>query len=212
MRHVDITNQRFGCLTAVKRVFDYVSPKGYVIQKWLFRCDCGKEVIKCKNLVVRGECHSCGCEKSKRIIEFNKRTKKKHGKLNTRLCKIWSSMKTRCFNKNDISYKWYGGRGISICDEWMNDFLSFYDWSMSNGYKDNLTIDRIDVNGNYEPSNCRWVDMKTQNRNKRSNLFIEYDGEYKCLSEWAEIYGFNPKLVRHKILKDKEYLKCLIAK
>lgn len=212
MRHKDITNQRFGKLTAIKRVEDYISPKGYAVQQWIFKCDCGKEIVRKKNLVVRGECCSCGCEKSKRMTELNKHTKVKHGKRNTRLYRIWTSMKTRCFNKNNPAYKFYRERGISICEEWISNFSSFYNWSIENGYNSKLSIDRINNDGNYEPHNCRWVDTKTQNRNKRSNFFIEYNGERKCLSEWSEIYGFDPRLVRHRILKDKEYFKCLIAK
>lgn len=212
MRHVDITNKRYGKLTAIKRVDDYVSPKGQKREKWLFKCDCGKTIIRIKNLVVRGECNSCGCEKSNRMIEYNKTSKIKHGLHKTRLYRIWSGIKTRCFNENNEAYHLYGGRGISVCNEWRFDFKTFYEWSINNGYGDTLTIDRINFDSDYEPSNCRWVDMKTQSRNKRTNLLFELNGETRCLSEWAELYGFDAKLERYRIKKEKEYLECLIMK
>lgn len=96
---------------------------------------------------------------------------KTHGKSNTKLYRVWNSMKQRCYNSNDKFYFCYGERGIKVCDEWRKDFKSFYDWAMRNWYQENLTIDRIDVNGNYNPSNCRWVSMKEQNKNKRNSVY-----------------------------------------
>ena len=212
MKHLDITGNKYGFLTAIKRVNNYISPKGYVKQQWLFRCDCGNYIIRCKSLVIKGECCSCGCEKKRRIIEYNKKNKIKHNKLGTRIYRIWSGIKTRCLNKNDNSYKYYGERGIKICEEWKNSFEIFYNWAISNGYKEDLTIDRINNNGNYCPENCRWITMKEQNRNKRNNLIIELDGEAKTLAEWGEMYGFDTKAEIYKIKKDKEYLRCLILK
>lgn len=95
----------------------------------------------------------------------------------------------RCYNKIDESYINYGGRGIKVCDEWLNDYFSFRNWAIDNGYSDNLSIDRIDVNGNYEPSNCRWATDKEQGNNKRNNKMIEYKGEVKTLSEWCDELG-----------------------
>lgn len=108
-------------------------------------------------------------------------------------------MKNRCFNTKTERYKDYGARGITVCDEWKNDFQTFYDWAMSNGYFDNLTIDRIDNDGNYEPSNCRWATIKEQNRNSRSCEMIEYKGEIHCLKEWSEILGLS-----YGALKDRK--------
>ena len=108
-------------------------------------------------------------------------------------------MKQRCYNPNKPQYKDWGGRGITICDEWLNDFMAFYDWAMSNGYQDNLTIDRIDNNKGYEPSNCRWVDHKIQNRNKRNNRNYTINGETHCLTEWCEILGLNRGTVKNRL-------------
>ena len=131
---------------------------------WICRCDCGKitEPIMGGNLR-SGHTKSCGCKKTK------------HGKYNTRLYQVWHGMKKRCHCKTDQAYKNYGGRGITVCDEWKNDFSSFEKWAFANGYDETAkqgecTLDRIDVNGNYEPSNCRWVDMKTQQNNRRNNI------------------------------------------
>lgn len=123
----------------------------------------------------------------------------KHGLKKTRLYSIWSQMKNRCFNQNAERYSDYGGRGITVCDEWKDDFKAFYDWSMSNGYSDNLTIDRINNDGNYEPSNCRWVDVLTQVNNSRHNHMIEYCGESHSMSEWSRILNIPYYLLRNRI-------------
>jgi hypothetical protein len=112
----------------------------------------------------------------------------KHGMRHTRIYNIWRSMRQRCLNPNAINFKNYGGKGISVCDEW-NDFTVFAKWAMENGYQDSLTIDRLDVNGNYEPSNCRWATQKAQQNNKTSNRVIEMDGISHTLSEWSAITG-----------------------
>lgn len=116
-----------------------------------------------------------------------------------RLYKIWDSMKERCLNKNNKDYVRYGLRNIEICTEWLQNFVSFYNWAIANGYQDNLTIDRIDNNGNYEPNNCRWVEQKTQQRNKRSNKLITYNNETHCISEWAEIKNIPRKCLEYRI-------------
>lgn len=118
---------------------------------------------------------------------------------NTRLFKIWCDMKKRCCTPSCEHYDRYGGRGISVCDEWEKEFVSFYEWSMANGYEDGLSIDRIDVNGNYEPSNCRWVTQRAQKWNTSQNLFIEHDGERKCLAQWCEELGVNYSVAQSRI-------------
>lgn len=118
-----------------------------------------------------------------------------------RIYKLWSHLKDRCYCKNNKDYKHYGNRGITICESWKHNFINFYSWALSNGYSDNLSIDRIDVNGNYEPDNCRWVTAKQQARNRRNNKFITYNGETHCISEWAEIIGIERKCLEYRVRK-----------
>lgn len=108
----------------------------------------------------------------------------KHGLYKTKIYKVWKSMRQRCFNLNDKNYKNYGGRGITVCEDWNKNFISFYNWSIENGYIEGLTIDRINNNGNYEPNNCRWVDNFIQQTNTRKNIFLTINGETRTLSEW----------------------------
>lgn len=121
-----------------------------------------------------------------------------HGKNGTKLNGVWCDMRYRCSNPSSKYYKNYGGRGISVCNEW-DKFENFYKWAMSNGYRNGLSIDRIDGNGNYEPNNCRWVDMKTQQRNRGNNRKVEYDGKSLCLTEWSEVTGIHPKTIAYRL-------------
>lgn len=176
----DITGQRFGRLVAIQPTQERDN-KGYTL--WRCKCDCGNEIISSLRYLGHGT-SSCGCYAK----EQTKRRNTKHGKCHTRLYRIHKGMMERCFKPNTHEYENYGGRGISVCEEWRN-FDSFYEWAVSNGYNSNLTLDRIDSNGDYEPRNCRWTTMKKQQRNRRNNVFITYNGETHCLSEWAEIAG-----------------------
>lgn len=108
-----------------------------------------------------------------------------------RLYSIWHNMKSRCYNPNATHYKNYGGRGIKVCDEWRNNFQAFYEWAISHGYRDDLTIDRKDNDGDYSPENCRWADRYTQNNNTAKNHRITYNGETKTAAEWARLYGLS---------------------
>ena len=127
--------------------------------------------------------------------------RKTHGMYNTRLYDIWVNMKQRCFNPNDQAYQNYGGRGIAVCDEWKDDFQAFYDWSVSNGYQDGLSIDRINNDGNYSPENCRWTDRNVQNRNRRNNHKITYNGVTKTVVEWAEEKNIPYELLLNRLNK-----------
>lgn len=128
---------------------------------------------------------------------------KKHGHRNEKIYAVYCTMKQRCNNKNSDSFKNYGAKGVSVCEEWEDDFESFYEWAIKNGYRDNLTIDRINVEGNYEPSNCRWVDCITQANNKRNNKLIEYKGETHTIAEWAKIKGFSYYTLYERIVVHK---------
>ena len=121
---------------------------------------------------------------------------------NERLYRIWMAMRARCNCKNFIPYKHYGGRGITVCNEW-NDYLVFKEWALSNGYEEHLSIDRIDHNGNYEPSNCRWSTAEVQANNKRNNHLIAINGESHTLAEWAKLSGVNYSTIRSRINRDK---------
>ena len=187
---LDLTGQKFGRLTVIKRVDN--DKKGDSC--WLCKCDCGNYKVVGSNNLKSGNVKSCGC-----LRESMAKTKLYiHGKYKTRLFRLWSNIKTRCYNKKEKAYKYYGGRGITMCDEWLSDFMNFYNWAIDNGYDENAkkyecTIDRIDNNKGYFPDNCRWVTQQIQNRNKRTNKNITYNGETHCLMEWAEILGVNYK-------------------
>lgn len=130
--------------------------------------------------------------------------KLKHGLHNgkdgkkSRLYHIWEDMKNRCHNKNNKRYNNYGGRNISLCNEW-NDYLNFHNWSINNGYNDSLTIDRIDVNKNYEPSNCKWSTQKEQANNRTNNRYITYNGRTKTLSQWSDLLGFGYHVIKNRL-------------
>ena len=123
----------------------------------------------------------------------------KHGGRKTRLYDIWHGIKARCYNPNNRAYKRYGGRGITMCDEWRDSFAAFRDWAVANGYSDQLTCDRKDTNGSYTPDNCRWVTPKTQANNRRDNRLLTHDGQTHTISEWAELTGINKKTIYARI-------------
>lgn len=127
--------------------------------------------------------------------------KVKHGMEGTRLYKIWDSMKQRCLNPNNPQYNNYGGRGITIYAEW-HDFPNFMKWALQNGYCENLSIDRIDVNGNYHPGNCRWASQRTQNNNRRNNHLLTYNGRTHTIAEWGKITGILPATIHHRVSRD----------
>ena len=191
MRKLDISGQKFGRLTALYRLHN---TKGRT--KWLCVCECGNLTEVATNNLTNRHTKSCDCLRKEKA---HKHDKTKHGKSNTRLYYIWHNMKNRCCNKNTYNYKYYGERGIVVCDEWLNDFQTFYNWAYENDYNDKLTIDRINVNGNYEPSNCKWSTAKQQARNRRDNKNYTINGETHCLKEWCEILGLNYNTVQTRI-------------
>lgn len=195
----DLTGKKFGMLTVLHRT-DNLGKN----TMWLCKCDCGKETVVNGGRLVSGTTKSCGCL---RYISRNQ----KHEGSHTRIYIIWSSMKQRCNNPNNHAYKRYGGRGISICPEWLGEhgFENFRDWSFKNGYQENLTIDRIDNNGNYEPSNCRWATNKEQANNTSKNITIEYLGETRSIAEWSEITGIKIGTLRARLRMGWPVSKCL---
>ena len=153
----DLNGKTFSRLTVIERDF---SRRGHGAM-WICECTCGNIVSVRGNALLNGTSKSCGC--------LNIELSTVHGKSGTRLYRIYNGMRHRCYDVKAEGYKYYGERGITICDEWLDDFMSFYNWSMNNGYKDNLSIDRIDVDGNYRPDNCRWTDAVTQANNRHSS-------------------------------------------
>ena len=175
----DMTGETYGKLTVRSRA---ERKGGYTGAFWNCECECGNTIVASGNDLRRGHTKSCGCMKG-----TNQRTTYEH--RGTQIYRTWVNIKTRCYNKNQKSYQHYGGRGITVCKEWRENFREFYDWAMANGYQEGLTIDRKDNDGNYEPSNCRWVTRKEQMNNYRGNHLVTIDGETHTITEWSKITG-----------------------
>lgn len=187
------------------KIFDLLTVEGYAYSQngrriWKCKCDCGNiTYVKTSNLKNRNT-KSCGCLKDKT------KPNKKHNKSNLRLYKIWSMMKQRCKNPNAAKYKNYGGRGIKICKEWEKDFMNFYNWAINNGFDENKnrkeqSLDRINVNGNYEPSNCRWITQSENCRNRTNNKIITQNGVSKTIAEWSEELGIDQRTISYRAKK-----------
>lgn len=184
-RYKDITGQRFGKLVALAVAGSTANGEA----KWLCVCDCGGERIVAGFRLRSSIITHCGCGKLNR----------KHGMAGHRLYNIWTGMKQRCSNPNSVFYHRYGGRGIAICSEWATSFEAFSAWALHNGYKDDLQIDRIDNDGNYEPDNCRWATPKVNNRNRENNRRVKWRGRLVTLPELAEASGIELSCLRHRI-------------
>ena len=193
-KKVDLTGKKFGRLTVVSKVNRECGKS-----LWLCKCECGNVVNVTANRLKSGNTRSCGCLKRDTTIKRNKT----HNMSSSRLYVIWGGMIKRCKNKNAHNYKIYGGRGIEVCDLWLR-FEPFMEWALSNGYENNLSIDRIDNNGNYCPENCRWVDKKTQNRNRRNNRIIVFNGVTATEAEWAEILGMPIQTLAYRLSRHPE--------
>lgn len=198
----NISGMKFGKLTVISRA-DSKNNMTY----WHCLCDCGIEKDVLASHLTSGKIVSCGCLSAERIANLNR----KHGMGNTRIYKIWCGMKTRCYNKNSKSYENYGGRGITVCDEWIHDFMNFYDWAMLNGYTDELSIDRIDNDGNYEPKNCRWTTHKEQSNNTRRTRLFLHNGVIKSLKQIATDENIDYKMLARKMLKQNAELNSVIC-
>ena len=191
----DLTGRKIGHYTVLEKCERIPNKHLY----WLCRCDCGNiRKVDHYNLI-KGKGTSCGCYRNKLV---SKRMSK-HNMTNTRIHHIWCGMRARCNNPNNHAYKDYGGRGIKVCKEWQDDFINFYNWAIANGYEEtekywDCTIERIDVDGNYEPSNCTFKSAKGQANNRRSNILIEYKGEQHTLLEWCEILGLEYRTILNR--------------
>ena len=187
----DLTGKKFGRLSVIERAEN----KGKKVV-WLCKCDCGnyKKVMSCS--LSKGATNSCGCLHKEKL--YHNKNCMKHGQRHTKLYEVWLSMKQRCENSNSQYYYRYGGRGITVCDEW-KDFEPFYEWSISNGYKDGLTIDRKDNDKEYSPNNCRWTDRITQANNTSRNHYLTYNGKTQTVAQWAREIGITHRCLLHRI-------------
>lgn len=192
---IDLTGQRFGRLEVVSQ-WDNEKRGAY----WLCVCDCGRTTIIRGRSLRSGHTRSCGCIhdelSSLRTIKRNTT----HGESDTRLYGIWSDMRKRCENSKHIAFVRYGGRGISVCEEWY-DYENFADWAKENGYTDNLTLDRIENDEGYSPTNCRWTTRSVQARNKSNNVVYTYEGKSLTIPEWSELTGINTSTLYSRLTR-----------
>lgn len=187
----NIVGQRFGRLLVIENLG--INSHGSTLHRCV--CDCGNIKDIPISYLKTNHTQSCGC-----LVKDMHTT---HNLSDHRLYQIHQSMLKRCYNKNHIAYCNYGGRGIVVCDEWKKDFIAFYKWSLSNGYDAHLTLDRIDNNGNYEPSNCRWVTKSEQTRNTRKNVYFTHKGVTKTISEWSKETDIPITTLRRRILENR---------
>lgn len=195
MKRIEIkTGEVYGNLTVISECVPRIY-SGYPHRVFMCQCKCGetKEILLSK--IRTGHTISCGCYKKEVFIKHHHT----HNMSNTKFYRLWNGMKNRCYLKSDKDYKNYGSRGISVCEEWRKDILSFYNWAIDNGYKNGLSIDRIDNNGSYEPNNCRWITNAEQSHNKRNNVNIKIDGITKCLSEWCRIFNVSRSTATNRL-------------
>lgn len=198
----EVIGNKYGLITVIG---DAKREENSNCRRVIGKCDCGTVKTFRLSQLKRSKVANCGCYKRKKFIE----RKTKHGNSKKRLYKTWHGMKSRCYNENDIKFNIYGGKGIRICDEWLKNFEVFEKWSLENGYQDSLTIDRIDSDGNYEPLNCRWVDIKTQNGNRSRCWKITINGVTKLAIEWAKENGINESTIFSRRRKGWSDIDCV---
>lgn len=172
-------------------------------------CSCGKQdIVVMASKLKSGHTQSCGCLQRERFSEAVARASMTHGMSNTKSYNVWRNIKSRCLNPSDINFEYYGGRGVTICDEWRDSFEAFHDWLTENGYREDsvrnntFTVDRIDVNGNYDPGNCRIVSMDIQANNKRTNRYITFNNETHTCAEWARKLNMNYKAFMDRVYRN----------
>lgn len=206
MRGIELTGSRFGRLIVIER-YKSIRKQWY----WVCKCDCGKTTIVKAALLRSGNTKSCGCLQN----DSRRLNRKTHGMSGFRPYYVWKDMKKRCYDKTKKGYKNYGGRGIKICKEWINNPNLFCEWMFANGYKKGMTIERINNDGDYKPSNCKLATMKEQCRNMRRNRFLVINGESKTISEWVETYRIPYSTIYARVAKgfvDKDIIKPIAIK
>lgn len=212
-RPLDLTGQRYGRLTAVKDT----GLKKNTNAVWIFLCDCGNQIERPSGSVRSGKTSSCGCLRSEQKSKHMKANagvynseRATHGMTGTPTFVSWDAMRQRCLNPNHKSFEDYGGRGILVCERWLDSFENFLE-DMGERPQD-TTLDRKDTNGNYEPGNCRWATSKTQSNNKRSSRYITFMGLTKTLKEWADAAGISNKTLAYRLANGWEMKEALVTK
>jgi len=200
---IDMTGQRYGRLVVLRRAA-YNTNNNKPL--WVCRCDCGNETVVKRRNLVNGTTKSCGCLRR----ELSRKMHTTHGlskssNKHNRLYRIWSGMKDRCLNSNSKYWGKYGSRGITVYPEWVKDYMAFHSWALSNGYNDNLTLDRINNDGNYEPENCRWVSYAVQENNRGNNVLFKVDGKTYTLAQLARKDNLSRHMAEKKYKENRIY-------
>lgn len=195
-KQIDLVGRQFGRLKVIARA---ESEDRHL--KWVCECECGRHTTVYGDSLKRGTTKSCGCLKSEYLRENTGKRFRTHGQSESKIYGVHQNIKKRCYSTNSKDYGLYGGRGIEVCSEWLgeNGFENFFKWAMENGYKEGLTIDRKNVNGDYSPDNCRWITNREQQLNKRNSHFLSFNGETKTVAEWAETLGKNDSTLRSRL-------------
>lgn len=206
---MDLSNKKFGKWLVLELDYEKSGRQKY----WKCVCDCGCKRSVYQSALIHQKSVSCGCYQKE--VTRNRLTT--HNLTGSRLMKIFYNMKTRCNNSKDRRFKDYGGRGIKLCKEWENNFLNFYNWAVNNGYKDGLTIDRIDNNSNYSPQNCRWITLEEQSNNKRNSIFLTINDITKTLKQWTKFMDWKynkyyARYMRNKIVFNKDDINQILIK
>ena len=206
----NLQGKKYGRLTVLYRDKSHFGRGDHTC--WVCRCDCGRITKVRPDALKSGTVVSCGCYHSEISSDIASKINFKHGLSRSRLFGIWKNIQTRCYNQKSPAFSNYGGRGISMCEEWKNDFLSFFLWSTNNGYEPGLEIDRIDNDGPYAPKNCRWITRKENCRNRRNNYQVEINGViYQSAAEAAEKLNIFSSSLNNQIKKRGKRL-CFIEK
>ena len=191
-------NEKYGFLTVKEITYRPIKSTPNKLQKWAYcLCDCGNYTFTTLNRLRTGNTKSCGCYKKKRLGDH----RRKHGYAGTKIYMVFRGIINRCNNPKTKAFKYYGLKGISICDEWRNNPLEFIEWAFLNGYREGLSIERKDISGNYEPSNCRWATYLEQANNKSNNVILELDGQRETLASWSKITGLDSETIIARIRK-----------
>lgn len=194
MRILDIVGKRFGNFVVMEKIKTDDKSHSY----YKCKCDCGNIFIKRRDIIIHSKHQACNeCKRNRPDIIT-------HNHSNTKLYRVYYSIKERCYNPKCKEYHNYGERGIKLCDLWISNFEEFYNWSITHGYEDGLQIDRIDNNSDYSPDNCRWVTPEVNSNNKRTCVYIEYNGEKLTINQWAKRLNIN-KNTFWRYIRKKNY-------